>query len=360
MKEITITKREEGQRFDRFLGKYLPGASSGFLHKMLRKKNIKLNGKKAEGREKLSAGDLIQIFFSDETFEKFQKPQEGGKQDAFTDGKSMVQRTPGKQIERTKQKKRLTKEEMNLCEQVKVLYSSEDILVFHKPAGMLSQRAKADDDSLNDYLIDYCIKNGIISREELAAFRPSVANRLDRNTSGIVLAGISIRGLQTLSTMLRERTLGKYYLCIVKGMVDKRALIKGYLYKDNKTNKVTISKVETKDSLPIETEYIPVCSNGNVTLLKIHLLTGRSHQIRAHLASIGHPLIGDYKYGSKQINDTFNRQFKVKDQMLHSYELDIPDMDIHIYAAIPDSFKNVMKGEQLCRPGIQGDLEALH
>ena len=89
MKEITITKREEGQRFDRFLGKYLPGASSGFLHKMLRKKNIKLNGKKAEGREKLSAGDLIQIFFSDETFEKFQKPQEGGKQDTFTDGKSI-------------------------------------------------------------------------------------------------------------------------------------------------------------------------------------------------------------------------------------------------------------------------------
>ena len=98
MKEITITKREEGQRFDRFLGKYLPGASSGFLHKMLRKKNIKLNGKKAEGREKLSAGDLIQIFFSDETFEKFQKPQEGGKQDTFTDGKSIVQRTQGKQL----------------------------------------------------------------------------------------------------------------------------------------------------------------------------------------------------------------------------------------------------------------------
>jgi 23S rRNA pseudouridine955/2504/2580 synthase len=102
---------------------------------------------------------------------------------------------------------------------------------------------------------------------------------------------------------------------------------------------VTISRTETKDSLPIETEYIPVCSNGNVTLLKIHLLTGRSHQIRAHLASIGHPLIGDYKYGQKSVNDTFNRQYKVKDQMLHSYELDIPDMDIHIYAAIPDSFK---------------------
>ena len=225
---------------------------------------------------------------------------------------------------------------------------------------MLSQKAKPEDVSLVEYLIAHLIHEGTINVSDLASFKPGVCNRLDRNTSGIVAAGKTTKGLQQLSEAFKLRTLGKYYLCIVKGRVAKRALIKGYLYKDNKTNKVTISRTEIKDSLPIETEYIPVCSNGNVTLLKIHLLTGRSHQIRAHLASIGHPLIGDYKYGSKQINDTFNRQFKVKDQMLHSYELDIPDMDIHIYAAIPDSFKNVMKGEQLCQPGIQEDLEALH
>ena len=225
---------------------------------------------------------------------------------------------------------------------------------------MLSQKAKPEDVSLVEYLIAHLIHEKEINAGDLASFKPGICNRLDRNTSGIVAAGKTTKGLQQLSEAFKQRTLGKYYLCIVKGNVDKRALIKGYLYKDNKTNKVTISRTETKDSLPIETEYIPVCSNGNVTLLKIHLLTGRSHQIRAHLASIGHPLIGDYKYGQKSINDTFNRQYKVKDQMLHSYELDIPDMDIHIYAAIPDSFKNIMKGEQLCRPGIQEDLEALH
>ena len=225
---------------------------------------------------------------------------------------------------------------------------------------MLSQKAKPEDVSLVEYLIAHLIHEGEINASDLASFKPGICNRLDRNTSGIVAAGKTTKGLQQLSEAFKLRTLGKYYLCIVKGSVDKRALIKGYLYKDNKTNKVTISRTETKDSLPIETEYIPVCSNGNVTLLKIHLLTGRSHQIRAHLASIGHPLIGDYKYGQKSVNDTFNRQYKVKDQMLHSYELDIPDMDIHIYAAIPASFKNVMKGEQLCRPGIQEDLEALH
>lgn len=132
------------------------------------------------------------------------------------------------------QERKLTKEEREFRKQVRVLYSSEDILVFHKPAGMLSQRAKASDDSLNDYLIDYCIQTGIISKEELAGFRPFIANRLDRNTSGIVLAGISIKGLQRLASMLRERTLGKYYLCLVEGKVKEDARIAGYLTKEEK------------------------------------------------------------------------------------------------------------------------------
>ena len=357
MKEITITKREEGQRFDRFLGKYLPGASSGFLHKMLRKKNIKLNGKKAEGREKLSAGDLIQIFFSDETFEKFQKPQEGGKQDTFTDGKSIVQRTQGKQLERTKQKKRLTKEEMNLREQVKVLYSSEDILVFHKPAGMLSQRAKADDDSLNDYLIDYCVKNGIISREELAAFRPSVANRLDRNTSGIVLAGISIRGLQTLSTMLRERTLGKYYLCLVEGRVKEDARISGYLTKEEKNNKVSLHKEKVEGASYIETEYTVLKSTEKASLLKIRLITGKSHQIRGHLASTGHPVFGDYKYGNREFNNQVKWKEGINYQLLHSYELIVPEgtgelSGLHIIDPVPEAFHQVQKNWNLEFSGL--------
>ena len=333
MKEINIDEKLAGQKMMRCLERYLSNAPKSFLYKMLRKKNITLNNSKATGDEKLKCGDTIKIFFSDETFEKFSADNNRTANDDYY---SRIYRP------------------------LDIIYENSDVIFINKPSGMLSQKAKPEDVSLVEYLIAHLIHKGELNAGDLASFKPGICNRLDRNTSGIVAAGKTTKGLQQLSEAFKQRILGKYYLCIVKGNVNKRALIKGYLYKDNKTNKVTISRTETKDSLPIETEYIPVCSNGNVTLLKIHLLTGRSHQIRAHLASIGHPLIGDYKYGSQSVNDAFNRQYKVKDQMLHSYELDIPDMDIHIYAAIPDSFKNVMKGEQLCRPGIQEDLEALH
>lgn len=382
MKEITITKREEGQRFDKYLCKYLPGATSGFLHKMLRKKNIKLNGKKAEGREKLSAGDLIQIFFSDETLEKFQNPQSGngesynsyngkksstggvskniktanamqtgrgteGTQDSYAKGEmGRIRRT--ERTERTGAERKLTKAELELRSQVRVLYSSEDILVFHKPAGMLSQRAKASDDSLNDYLIDYCVKQGIISREELAGFRPSIANRLDRNTSGIVLAGISIKGLQHLAAMLRERTLGKYYLCLVEGRVKEDARIAGYLTKEEKNNKVSLHKEKVEGASYIETEYKVLKSTDKASLLKICLITGKSHQIRGHLASVGHPVFGDYKYGNRD----FNNQIKWKDgvnyQLLHSYELVVPEgtgelSGLHIIDPVPEVFHKVQQ-----------------
>ncbi len=384
MKEITITKREEGQRFDKFLGKYLPSASSGFLHKMLRKKNIKLNGKKAEGKEKLTAGDLIQIFFSDETLEKFQSPQTGRGDSYAADSsigkqagtRNFVQAGRNGQAGREQNnvlakekagnvgpRRKLTKEELELRKQVRVLYSSEDILVFHKPAGMLSQRAKASDDSLNDYLIDYCIKTGILTKEELAGFRPSIANRLDRNTSGIVLAGISIKGLQKLSAMLRERTLGKYYLCLVEGRVKEDARIAGYLTKEEKNNKVSLHKEKVEGASYIETEYKVLKSTDKASLLKIRLITGKSHQIRGHLASVGHPVFGDYKYGNRD----FNNQIKWKDgvnyQLLHSYELIVPEgagelSGLHIIDPVPEVFHKVQQKWGLEVPELSYENEA--
>ena len=237
MKEINIDEKLAGQKMMRCLERYLSNAPKSFLYKMLRKKNITLNNSKATGDEKLKCGDIIKIFFSDETFEKFSADNNRTVNDDYYN---------------------------RIYRPLDIIYENSDVIFINKPSGMLSQKAKPEDVSLVEYLIAHLIHKGELNAGDLASFKPGICNRLDRNTSGIVAAGKTTKGLQQLSEAFEQRTLGKYYLRIVKGNVDKRALIKGYLYKDNKTNKVTISRTETKDSLPIETEYIPVCSNGFV------------------------------------------------------------------------------------------------
>lgn len=317
MKEIIVTKAEAGQRFDRYLKKYMPEAASGFLHKMLRKKNIKLNGNKAEGNEKIREGDSIQIYFSEETLAKFT-----GRTGRNVSSVSKDERPVGKK------KLSTGKREESLRQQVHLLYATEDILIFHKPAGMLTQKARPEDDSLNDYLLDYCWKNDII-KEGTTAFRPSVANRLDRNTSGIVLCGITTAGLQIISRMLRKRELEKYYLCIVQGTMREDRKIKGWLIKDEKKNTVTLSRRPAEGASPVETWYQVLDTSPEATLLKVRLITGKSHQIRAHLASEGHPVLGDYKYGSRAENDRLKRKTGINYQLLHSYELKMTGSDAH-------------------------------
>lgn len=292
MKEWIIAENEAGQRLDKFLGKYLNEAPKSFLYKMLRKKNIVLNSKKASGSEKLEVGDCVKLFLSEETIEKFSSVQIS---QASTD--------------------------------LEVIYEDEHILLVNKPVGMLSQKAMKDDISLVEYLISYLLESGHITKEQLATFHPSVCNRLDRNTSGIVAAGKSLIGLQTLSEMFKDRSLRKYYRCLVAGRVVKPQYIKGYLYKDSKKNKVTIAKTEKEGSIPIETEYTPICNLKGCTLLEVHLITGKTHQIRAHLASVGHPIIGDYKYGRRTINDAYKQEFQLESQLLHAYRLEFPKLD---------------------------------
>lgn len=292
MKELIIAENEAGQRLDKFLGKYLNEAPKSFFYKMLRKKNIVLNGKKATGNEKLEVGDSVKLFLADETIEKFSSVQ-------------------------------IPKASANLD----IIYEDDNIILVNKPVGMLSQKAAKDDTSLVEYLISYLLESGHITKEQLATFHPSVCNRLDRNTSGIVAAGKSLAGLQVLSSMFKDRTLRKYYRCLVAGRVAKPQYIKGYLYKDTKKNKVTVAKTEKEGSIPIETEYTPVCTLKGCTLLEVHLITGRTHQIRAHLASIGHPIIGDYKYGRKTVNDNYKQEFQLESQLLHAYRLEFPKLE---------------------------------
>ena len=268
MEQITVKEGDSGQRLDKYLGKYLKEAPKSFLYKMMRKKNITLNGKKAQGNEILKEKDEIRLFLAAETIEKF--------------------RGAGK--------------EEGVHGLLDIPYEDAQVLFVNKPAGMLSQKAAREDVSLVEYLTGYLQEKEKAGEERGDTFRPGICNRLDRNTSGLVAAGKTVKGLQALSEAFRERTMHKYYLALVRGRIAKPAYIKGYLKKDEKKNQVRITEKEIKGSLPIETRYKPLeISQGGDTLLMVELLTGRSHQIRSHLASIGHPVIWRPKiWGEKE------------------------------------------------------------
>ena len=325
MREVIIQRNEAGQRLDKFLGKYMKAAPKSFFYKMLRKKNITLNGKKAEGSEKLEEGDRVALFLSEETIGKFREETKVSYPTA----------------------------------RLSILYEDEDVVFINKPAGMLSQKAEAEDVSLTEYLIGNLLAKGEITEESLATFKPAVCNRLDRNTSGIVICGKSLHGLQTMSAMLKERTLEKIYYCIVKGRMTEAQTLEGYLYKDEAANRVEIRKAPGEGAAPIKTAYQPLQSNGICTLLQVELITGRSHQIRAHLASIGHPVLGDSKYGDREVNRIFREKYGVQRQMLHAAQLslpkDLPELRAaghRITAPIPADMVHVIKGEDLTwQPG---------
>ena len=322
MKEIRIGENESGQRLDKFLLKYMSLAPKSFIYKMLRKKNITLNGKKAQGNEQLRQGDAVKLFLSDDTIGKFSETRTAGYAETELD----------------------------------ILYEDKHTIFINKPAGMLSQKAAAEDVSLVEHLIAYLLKTGQISEEALATFRPSVCNRLDRNTSGIVAAGKSLAALQQLSAMFRERSLKKYYLCLVHGRVTEARRISGFLSKDERTNRVRVQRAgerrsPQKEEARIETEYRPLRSGDGVTLLEVHLITGKTHQIRAHLAAEGHPIIGDYKYGMRSVNGSFKREYGLSTQLLHSCRLCFPECTgalselsgREITAPVPDLFRRICR-----------------
>lgn len=321
MRSFTVTKNEAGQRLDKMLAKYMNLAGKSFLYKMIRKKNITLNGRKCDGSEKLVEGDEIKLFLSDETIEKFSD--------------SAVQKVKKIKLD--------------------ILYEDPDIILINKPSGMLSQKAAREDESLVEYLTDYLLDTNALTREQLKSFRPSICNRLDRNTSGIVVAGKSLAGLQAMSEALKDRSLHKYYMCVVSGELKREELIEGYLSKNSRTNQVAITQSQGQDSQPIKTRYQPVSTNGRYTLLKVELITGRSHQIRAHLSSIGHPIVGDYKYGASSVNHYAKEKYKITSQLLHSFRLVMPKLSPPfdylegkvVDAPLPAGFLRMMKGEGL-------------
>lgn len=194
-------------------------------------------------------------------------------------------------------------------------------MIVNKPAGILTQGDQSEEFTLNDALLNYC------NDKESSTVKPSVCNRLDRNTSGLVLCGKTIRGLQTLNEIIKNRSLIKTYRCIVWGSTKKEETLNGFLLKDTAKNKVTIYDKETENSLPIKTKYKRIAlieKNGfPCSLLEVRLITGRTHQIRAHLSYIGHPLLGDKKYGTKE-SIALSNELKIKHQLLQAFSLTFP------------------------------------
>ena len=305
MRVYQIGANEAQQRLDKYLKKLLKEAPDSFIYKMMRKKNIVLNGKKCDGKEKLEAGDEVKLFLADDTLDKFCGTVKTTQVNEYTKAYAALS-------------------------QLTIVYENEHILVVNKPAGVLSQKASPADMSVNEWLIGYLLQKNVISEQSLSTFKPSICNRLDRNTSGMVVCSKSLAGSQYMSRIIRDKELAKYYTCIVQGKVDKPFRIQGYLYKDSHTNKVTIydsleriPDTQRKEASFIDTQVTPLISRQDISKLEIRLHTGKTHQIRAHMASTGHPLIGDYKYGSAKVNQKYKMQ-GVNSQLLHACRLEFP------------------------------------
>nr|MBQ8252302.1 RluA family pseudouridine synthase [Lachnospiraceae bacterium] len=306
MKEFTINAAESGQKCIKYCEKLLPEAGTGFLYKMLRKKNITLNGKKADGNERLNQGDVLRFFFSDDTFRVF-----SGK----TPQNSVIN--------------------IPMLDPKQIIYEDEHILLYNKPSGVLSQKAKPEDISVNEMFLMYLQSQNSAGRtmaedkqtNQNTVSKPSVCNRLDRNTSGLILCGKTYLGLRTMNAMLADRSVGKYYHCLVAGRITEPIRLRGYLKKDEKTNTVTIKDQAFEGASYIETEIIPLKATEHISLLEVHLITGKTHQIRSHLAHLGHPILGDSKYGNPKINDRYRKKYHLKHQLLHAYRLEFPVLE---------------------------------
>lgn len=320
MVEYSIAPQDEGQSVIKYLEKVLPGAKGGVIFKALRKKNIVLNGKKTGGKEILKAGDSIKVFFSDETIESF-KPKYG------------------KDIKPLRVKKESLKSfEKNL------IYEDDNVLIVNKDPGVLTQSDGSGLISLNDILLTYLgdsVKN--------YAVKPSVCNRLDRNTSGIVLCGKTQKGLKGLSLILRERSLRKLYYAVCLGDIKEPLKLGGFLHKDKSENKAVITDTRTSDdSDPVETEAYPkgkLNIRGQIlTLLEVRLITGKPHQIRAHMLYAGHPVIGDIKYCT-DVSVSISKELKAGRQFLHAYRVEFPKIKGDLSYLSGKSFEAKLKDD---------------
>lgn len=296
MKTVTIGANDAGQRLDKFLTKFLTNCPSSMIYKNLRKKNIKLNGKKAEGNVKLNEGDVLTLYISDEFF-----------------GESV-------NTDFTKVKPNLT-----------IVYEDENILLVDKKPGMIVHEDKGEKfNTLISHILSYLYQKGEYNPEDEQSFTPALCNRIDRNTGGIVIAAKNAATLRIINEKIKAREIKKHYLCYIQGHISpKENTLTSYLQKNEEQNRVYISDTKKDGYKKCITKYKVISSNKLGDFLEIELVTGRTHQIRAQMAHLGHPLAGDGKYGTNE----FNKKTGLKGQALYSYktEFDFSDENMLSY-----------------------------
>lgn len=294
MKKIDITKNESEQRLDRFLLKYFNNTTRSNIYKLIRKKVFKVNGKRMTDENYfLQEGDVLEMFISDDSMNAMMK--------------EFIPFKP---------------EKLGLD----IVFEDEEILVLNKPKGLLTHPDKSEYKNtlatmVHFYLRDLCTNT----------FRPAPVHRLDKNTSGVVIFAKTYESLKKYNALMRERDVEKYYICVVEGHLRKPGEVKGYLIKDELQNKVRIVTRDSDEAKFCHSKYKPIKQFGDYTLVEVELLTGRSHQIRASMQLLGHPIVGDLKYGGHRVDDLNN-------QLLHSNKIIIESRTFEASSKEIDAF----------------------
>lgn len=288
MIKLNIGVNEKEQRLDRFLKKYLKNASLGYIYKLIRK-DVKINGKRGSIEIMLSEGDEVSLYISDDELEDLTK----------------------------------SKKHVNSKKQFNIAYEDENILIVEKPFGLLTHGDSTEKKNhLANQVISYLIEKGDYVPRVERTFVPSPVNRLDRNTTGLVLFGKNNKALQLLNRMIRDKGyINKYYLTIVSGHLKNDLVLRDKMEKDEGKNMIKVLPEDYEDGKIMETIARPLKYKAGFTLVEVELVTGRTHQIRAHLARAGFPIIGDSKYGNSAVNRKIDENFSLSTQFLHAYRL---------------------------------------
>ena len=292
MKQFTVGKNDAGQRLDKFISKAVPALPQSLMYKEIRRKNIKVNGKRAQISDKLCEGDIVALYVKDEFFAPVKE-----KFDFLTASKKLD-----------------------------IVYEDENLMLLNKSVGVLSH---PDNNEYNDTLISrvqrYLYEKGEYNPKDENSFTPSLVNRIDRNSGGIVIAAKNAESLRILNLKLKNREIHKYYLCVVHGILNKKSgILEAWMIKDEAKNKAEVFDKEIPGGKLMKTKYSVIAERNDLSLVEVELLTGRTHQIRAQFAHIGHPLLGDGKYGTNALNKKYGykKQFLYSQKLLFAFESD--------------------------------------